>query len=120
MTLLRLKNIYFATADAGQLADFWQRAIGLSLRFRDGDRWVQLQAGEDPFAIASLAEGIPDQSGAVPVFEVDDLEAYSVAIAEHGGRVISMRDMGSHGHVLTFSDPEGNVAQLQVSAARSD
>jgi predicted enzyme related to lactoylglutathione lyase len=119
MALLRLKNIHIATDDAGELADFWQQAIGLSPRFRDADRWIQLQAGENPFAIASLAEGVPDQRGAVPVFEVDDLEAHSTAISEHGGRVISVRDMGSHGRVLTFSDPDGNIGQLQVSATNS-
>jgi len=35
---------------------------------------------------------------------------------DHGGHIISLRDMGGHGQVLTFSDPEGNVAQLQVRA----
>lgn len=116
MTQLRIKNIHFVARDVGGSADFWQHAIGLSVRFRDGDRWVQLQAGEDPLAIASPGEGVPGQNGAVPVFEVDNLETYSAAIADHGGRIISLRDMGGHGQVLTFSDPEGNVAQLQVRA----
>ena len=51
------------------------------------------------------------------MFEVDNLETYSAAITDHGGHIISVRDMGSHGQVLTFSDPDGNVAQLQVRAA---
>lgn len=112
MTVLRLKNIHFAARNFGRAADFWQQAMGLPVRFRDADRWIQLKAGEDPFAIAALEEAVPDQRGAVPVFEVDDLEAHSAAIVEHGGSVLSDRDMGSHGRVLTFSDPEGNVAQL--------
>jgi predicted enzyme related to lactoylglutathione lyase len=98
--------------DVERAAEFWQGALGLSVRFSDADRWVQLKAGENPFAIASPSEGIPDQVGAVPVFETDDLEAHAAAIEEHGGRVLSERDMGSHGRVLTFSDPDGNVAQL--------
>jgi predicted enzyme related to lactoylglutathione lyase len=112
MTVLRLQNIHFVARDVERIADFWQRAVGLSVRFRDEDRWVQLKAGDDSFAIASQAEGVADQVGAVPVFEVDDLEVHSAAIAEHGGRVLSDRDMGDHGRVITFNDPDGNVAQL--------
>ncbi len=92
--------------------EFWQRALGLQVRFRDADRWVQLQAGTQGFGIASQAEGVPGQVGAVPVFEVDDLDAQSVSIAQCGGRILSTRDMGSHGSVVTFNDTEGNVAQL--------
>ena len=31
-------------------------------------------------------------------------------------RILGVPTMGSHGQVLTFSDPDGNVAQLQVRA----
>ena len=117
MAVIRLQNTSFVARNVGRVAEFWQRALGLPVRFRDADRWVQLKAGEHAFAIASQAEGVPDQAGAVPVFEVDDLEAQATAIAEHGGRVLSTRDMGDHGHLLTFSDPEGNVAQLFSRAA---
>jgi predicted enzyme related to lactoylglutathione lyase len=112
MTVLRLQNVYVAATDVGRLTDFWQQALGLPVRFRDADRWVQLQAGTQGFAIACRAEGVPDQQGAVPVFEVDDLQAQAASITALGGRVLATRDMGSHGIVLTFSDPEGNVAQL--------
>ena len=118
MAVIRLQNIHVVAKDVQRAADFWQRAIGLTIRFRDSDRWVQLKAGEQPFAIASLAEGVPDQAGAVAVFEVDDFEAKAAAIAEYGGSVLSVRDMGSHGRVLTFGDPEGNVAQLFARAAQ--
>ncbi len=120
MVVLRLQNVHFASQDVERVADFWQRAIGLSVRFRDDNRWVQMKAGDGPFAIASLAEGCPDQVGAVPVFEVDDLGSHAAAIIEQGGRILSRRDMGEHGSVLTFDDPEGNVAQLLMRAPRAD
>ena len=112
MPTLRLQNIYVVARDIERASDFWQRALGLPVRFRDGDRWVQLQAGTQGFAIASLAEGVPNQLGVVPVFEVDDLDAHAAAIAELGGQILSTRDMDGHGCVITFSDPDGNVAQL--------
>ncbi len=117
MTIVRLQNIHFAARDVERIADFWQQALGMSLRFRDADRWVQLKAGNDPLAIASPGEAIADQVGAVPVFEVDDLDAHIAAITAHGGSILTDRDMGSHGRVLTFRDPEGNAAQLLKRAA---
>ena len=112
MPVLRLQNTYFVASDVQRTTDFWQRALGLSVRFRDANRWVQLQAAAQGFAIASRAEGVPNQVGAVPVFEVDDLAAQAAAITEFGGQILSTRDMGSHGSVITFSDPAGNTAQL--------
>lgn len=118
MTVLRLQNLHFVARDVGRSVEFWQQALGLPLRFRDGDRWAQLQAGQQGFAIASIDEGVPSQVGAVPVFEVDDLATQAAAIEAHGGKVISTRDMGSHGKVLTFQDPDGNVAQLFARASQ--
>lgn len=118
MSIIRLQNVHIVARDLGRLAEFWQCALGLTFRFRDADRWVQLKAGDSPFAIASPAEGVAAQAGAVPVYEVDDLESHGEAITEHGGRVISIRDMGDHGRVLTFSDPDGNVAQLLARPVR--
>ena len=114
MTVSRLQNVHVVGASVERLAEFWQRALGLERRFVDPGRWIQLQAGEDAFAIASPGEGVPAQAGAVPVFEADDLEGHAAAIEEHGGRVLDLRNMGDHGRVLTFSDPDGNIAQLLI------
>ncbi len=112
MTVLGLQNIHFVAEDVEVAAQFWQQAMGLALRFRDDDRWVQMTAGHAPLAIASKAEGHPDQIGAIPVFEVDDVEAHICSIGAHGGKLLDDREMGSHGRVVTFEDPQGNVAQL--------
>ncbi len=112
MTITRLQNIHFVAHDVTLIADFWQQALGFSVRFRDEDRWVQMKTGDVPFAIASVGEGHPGQAGAVPVFEVDSLDGHAAAIIKHGGRILSDRDMGDHGHVVTFCDPGGNVSQL--------
>ena len=117
MTISRIQNIHVLGRDAAQLARFWQQALGLTLQFADEDRWIQLKAGDDSFAIASPGEGVAGQSGAVPVFEVDDLEEHAASIESCGGRVLERRDMGDHGRVLTFSDPEGNIAQLFTRSA---
>jgi predicted enzyme related to lactoylglutathione lyase len=118
MTVIGLQNVHFPARNIGRLADFWQNAVGLSLIFRDEDRWVQFKAGQGKFAIASPEEAHPGQTGGVPVFEVDDLAHHMAAITAHGGQLLADRDMGDHGRVITFSDPDGNIAQF-FSRART-
>jgi predicted enzyme related to lactoylglutathione lyase len=53
------------------------------------------------------------------VFEVEDFAPAQERIAAAGGQVLGVRDMGSHGAVLSLRDPEGNVVQLFKRAAPS-
>lgn len=111
MTVLRIQNVYLATPHAGRDADFYQQALGIETRFADGDHWVQMSAGGSSLALASPREAAVE-SGAVIVFEVDDMAAAERAIETAGGRLLAARDMGSHGRTRTFADPSGNISQL--------
>lgn len=111
MSVLRIQNIYLATAKAGADAEFYQKALGAELRFADGEHWIQLSFGGHSLALAGAREAAVEQGGVV-VFEVDDIMGAAEAIAAAGGRVIGERDMGLHGRTLTFTDPSGNVSQL--------
>jgi predicted enzyme related to lactoylglutathione lyase len=48
------------------------------------------------------------------VFAATDVAAFAQRFERLGGRHISSRDMGSHGNVATFADPENNLFQLHV------
>ena len=48
------------------------------------------------------------------VFDATDVDALALRIERLGGRHLSSRDMGSHGSVATFADPENNLFQLHV------
>jgi len=50
----------------------------------------------------------------VIVFEATDVAALTERIEHLGGRQISSRDMGQHGNVVTFADPEDNLFQLHI------
>jgi predicted enzyme related to lactoylglutathione lyase len=43
---------------------------------------------------------------------VEDFQGAQERIAAAGGQVLGVRDMGSHGAVLSLRDPEGNLVQL--------
>jgi predicted enzyme related to lactoylglutathione lyase len=112
MKVLRVQNAYHIARDMSRLRAFYETALGVPLKFADGDRWIQFGLQGTNFSLSSPAEAAHDAPGAVVVFEVDSLDNAESVLAAQGGRVMERRDMGAHGHVLTFADPEGNVAQL--------
>lgn len=117
-TIQRLQNVFVAARQPGALGAFYESALGLQPKFRDGERWIQYTAGGSNVAVASLEEAAPVTSGLVMVFEVDDFDGVQDRVASAGGQVLGLRDMGSHGSVLSLRDPEGNVVQLFKRAAK--
>jgi predicted enzyme related to lactoylglutathione lyase len=64
--------------------------------------------------LSSPSEAAPGARGSVIVFGATDLTALTQRIERLGGKHLSSRDMGSHGSVATFADPENNRFQLHV------
>jgi predicted enzyme related to lactoylglutathione lyase len=113
----RLQNVFVVSSQPAALNAFYESALGLKLKFRDGDRWIQYAAGTSNVALACPEEAQPATSGLVMVFEVADFTGAQERITDGGGEVLGVRDMGSHGAVLSLRDPEGNVVQLFRRAA---
>jgi catechol 2,3-dioxygenase-like lactoylglutathione lyase family enzyme len=92
---------------------FYRDALGLPLKFRDGDKWSQLSVDGRSFALSSPEEAnLPGGSNAVLVFEVDSLAEVRPVLEAAGAPVLEERDMGDHGCTLTSRDPDGNVIQF--------
>ncbi|MEJ8810362.1 VOC family protein [Variovorax ureilyticus] len=108
----RLQNVFVVAERPAELHSFYESALGLTLKFRDEDRWIQYGVGNTSVALACREEAAPATSGVVMVFEVDDLVGAAGRVAASGGEVLGMRDMGAHGTVLSLRDPEGNIVQL--------
>ena len=98
----QLQNIYFPVHDVDAFAAFLEQALGLGLKFRDGDRWVQFDCGNSSLSVSAPSEAPDGVTGAVPVLEVDDIAAVRERITQ----------MGEHGRTLAFAAPNGNVLQL--------
>ncbi|VTU26339.1 VOC family protein [Variovorax sp. RA8] len=107
----RLQNVFVVAERPAELHAFYESALGLQLKFRDKDRWIQYGVGNTSVALACREEALPATSGVVMVFEVADFAA-AERVAAAGGEVLGTRDMGSHGAVLSLRDPEGNIVQL--------
>ncbi len=112
MAVKRLQNAYYVTRDMERAVRFYQAALGLSLKFQDGSRWAQFDAGGVNFSLSSPEEAAPGTQGAVVILEVDDLDAAAAELEAAGAAIEGRRDMGSHGRTLTFRDPDGNLVQL--------
>ena len=117
MAVKKLQNAYYVTRDMDRAVAFYRDALGLGLKFQDGARWAQFDAGGVNFSISSPEEAAATAAGATVIFEVDDLETAREGLAAHGAEVLDTRDMGGHGRSLTFRDPDGNIVQLFQRAA---
>jgi predicted enzyme related to lactoylglutathione lyase len=112
MTLGAIRSVYTVANDMDLMRAFYEEALELPLAFRDRDKWCQFKAGQVPFALSSPSEAA--KGARVIVFDATDVAAFAQRIERLGGRRLSSRDMGSHGSVATFSDPENNLFQLHV------
>lgn len=108
----RLQNVFVVAERPAELHAFYASALGLQLKFRDQDRWIQYGVGNANVALACREEALPATSGVVLVFEVSDLAETAERVAAAGGQVLATRDMGAHGAVMSLRDPEGNIVQL--------
>lgn len=114
MAVKGLNNLILVATDpetAARMEAFYTDALGLRVAFRDGDKWVQMK-GAVKVALSSAAEAGPHDGGAIPVFEIDDLEQARAAALAAGAQILFERDMGAHGTTLCLRDPGGNVLHL--------
>ncbi|MFN8558251.1 MAG: VOC family protein [Dehalococcoidia bacterium] len=109
---MKLQNAYYVTGDMERAVAFYRDALGLRMKFQDGAKWAQFDAGGVNFSLSSPAEAASGAVGAVVIFEVDDLDAIRARLEAGGATVLDSRDMGAHGRALTFRDPDGNLVQL--------
>jgi predicted enzyme related to lactoylglutathione lyase len=112
MAVKKLQNAYYVTQDMDRAVAFYRDALGLAIKFQDGAKWAQFDAGGVNFSISSPEESAGGAAGAVIIFEVDDIDASRTALEGAGAAVLDARDMGAHGRSLTFKDPDGNLVQL--------
>lgn len=114
--LKRVQSVYYTVKDMNRATAFYDKIFGMKLKFRDGDKWTQLDGGNVSFALSSVEESASAEGGAVVALEVDDMAAYEKKLAAAGAEIVQRRDMGDHGKVLAFRDSEGNIVQLFAKA----
>jgi predicted enzyme related to lactoylglutathione lyase len=112
MAIQRIQSVYTVVRDMDKAQAFYERALGLTLKFRDQSRWSQFGVGGSNFALSSGEEAAQGATGTVVVFEADSLEGVRQSVEAAGGKFVSERDMGSHGRVQVFLDVENQIFQV--------
>ncbi len=110
--MTKLQNVILISSDFAGAERFYAEGLGLSIKFRDGSKWMQMKAGSANVAFASPSEGPKTASGATPVFEVEDIDACLSRLVSMGATVVERRDMATHGRTASARDPDGNLLQI--------
>lgn len=101
----RIGHIVVPADDLDAMAGFYGDVLGLSARFRDGDRYLAVTDGSVTLGLAGAEEQpVP---GAVTIsLEVVDLAALLEAVRELGHRVGEVVE-GAHERRAVVQDPSG-------------
>ena len=88
-----MRGVYTVIRDMDAAKRFCRAALGLAPSFRTDSRWCQFRLGGTSLALGSAGETARRVQGA-------------------GGALLGRRDINSHGAVLSYADPEGNLSQI--------
>jgi len=119
MAIKKVHSVYTVVRNMDALEAFYTQLLGVAPRFRDGDRWTQFSLDNTQFALSSTEEAAAGATGCVVVFQAETTAGVPEAVRQAGGTFVSERDMGPHGVVQTFSDPEGRPFQVFAKPSSS-
>ena len=104
-------HIYYWTRDLDAAIAFSTDVVGLPVVRREGDGWVELDAGSIRFALHSADDG--SQTSGTVVFRVDDLEEVRWTLEERGATFDAyVGEVAGYARFATFRDPDGNAVQI--------
>lgn len=113
MAVKKFSSAYYVVKNMDQAVSFYKDTLGLSVKFRDGNRWTQFDVNGVAVALADPSEGtVPVGGGGTVVLEVDNLMEMRERLIQSGAAVNDIVDMGGHGKYFTVRDPAGNVVQI--------
>jgi predicted enzyme related to lactoylglutathione lyase len=101
-----LRTLLMPCADLSRGVDFYNAAFGLPVRFRDGDRYAALVAGDLTLALASPAEH-PAGDEVLICFKADDVETTVAGLRAAGARVLDPPRTSDHEVRALLRDPSG-------------
>jgi predicted enzyme related to lactoylglutathione lyase len=106
---MRVGHVIVPADDMDAQVAFYQ-ALGLSLRFRDGDRYAGVTDGTVTLGLADASQQ-PVAGRTLLSFEVDDLDL-AVAGALAAGATGGQQGVGAHERQALVVDPCGNAVVL--------
>lgn len=112
MSAQRIQSVYTVVKNIHALQAFCSQILATQAKFTDKNRRTQFSVGNTNFALSSAEEAAPGAAGRLIVFEPAGLDGIRESVEGAGGKFVGERDMGSHGKVQPFTNPEGHPFQV--------
>lgn len=106
----RLRGIVLSVDDMDAECAFYEKVLGLQVKFRDGDRWAAFDVEGISFGLAGTSERLPDRS-ALSV-RAADVDAAVDRAVEAGAEVVLPAEDGRHERRAAVRDPAGQLIVL--------
>jgi predicted enzyme related to lactoylglutathione lyase len=103
----RLAKIICPTSELQRQIAFYADALGLSLRFADGDRYAEFAPEAVSLALVAGSESLAGTVTAL-AFAVDDIPEAIQGCLTHGGTVVVEPESGPHEIRAVLRDPAGH------------
>ncbi|MDO5696880.1 MAG: VOC family protein [Dermatophilus congolensis] len=102
-----VRMIVLSTEDLDASIRFYNEALGMPLKFRDGDHFAAIDGGSVTIALATAIDHpIPGQ--VVVGIKTADVDAAAKAVEEHGGGIVKAAYNDAHERRAVVYDAQGN------------
>ena len=116
---MKINLLLCPVSDLDAAVAFYRDTLGLTVKFRDGERYCAIDAGGFTLGLAAQDERIVAE--AAPVLRVDDIEQSLAAMVAAGASVVRPVERGPHEARAVLRAPGGTTlvisARLQPVAA---
>jgi catechol 2,3-dioxygenase-like lactoylglutathione lyase family enzyme len=108
--------IWYHVRDLDAARDFYTRSLGFTVTAHDEqERWTRLERGETTIG---LAEGEPQEDGAVAHVDVEDIKEVAAELRERGVEVGVVVELHGEMRLLDVFDPDGNRLEFAEDVGR--
>jgi catechol 2,3-dioxygenase-like lactoylglutathione lyase family enzyme len=106
-----MHHLLWPVSDLDAALKFYVSGLGMSLAFRDGDRFAAVSAGGVTLALVAGSEDVTSGVPA-PAYKVADLELAVTAAEADGAEVVVRSQPGPHELRAVLRDPSGHLIVL--------
>jgi catechol 2,3-dioxygenase-like lactoylglutathione lyase family enzyme len=103
----RIGNVFYRVRDMDAAVRFYADVLGLSLKFRDGDRWAAFDVAGLTLALEGAEGPVEGRGGAVVSLRVQGLDELAAELRGRGAALGEVQT-GPHERRLDLADPSGN------------
>lgn len=110
-----MTTVWYYVRDLDAARDFYTRKLGFTVAAHDEqERWTTLERGATTIG---LAEGEPQEDGAVAHVDVDDVKQLAERLRDEGVEVGVVVELHGEMRLLDVFDPDGNRIQFAEDVA---